>query len=94
MPHCIYERIHIAGQTEDVDYQVWIAEDNLPRRIVITYKKTPGQPQFRADFLDWNLSPESMYTAFNFIPPKGAEKIPTLLSAGKSKAIVEPQGGQ
>ena len=85
---------HIVGQTEEVDYQVWIAEDNLPRRIVITYKRAPGQPQFRADFLDWNLLPKGVDTAFNFTPPKEAEKIPTLLSAGKLEAVVEPQGGQ
>jgi hypothetical protein len=85
---------HIAGQTDEVDYQVWIAEDNLPRRIVITYKRAPGQPQFSADFSDWNLLPKVADAAFNFTPPKGAEKIPILLSAGKLAVMVESQGGE
>ena len=80
----------IAGQTEEVDYQVWIAEDNLPRRIVLTYKNAPGQPQFRADFMSWNLSPKSKAATFTFTPPKGAEKIPILLPTAK----VESRGSQ
>jgi len=84
---------HIAGRTEDVDYQVWIGEDKLPRRIVLTYKKLPGQPQFWANFTNWNLNPKTTPDLFTFNPSKGWEKIPVLMPAkgtpGKGKGPVK-----
>lgn len=84
---------HIAGQLEDVDYQIWIAEDLLPRRIVMTYKNSPGQPQFWAEFLDWNLKPKISAKTFAFKPPKGAEKIQSMLPVIESEAKSKTQGG-
>jgi len=84
---------HIAGRSENVDYQVWIAKDNLPRRIILTYKNAPGQPQFQADFSEWNLKPKIPDTTFVFKPPKGAEKIPTLLPAAVTTADKKTSGG-
>lgn len=68
---------HLAGRTETVDYQVWIAEGSqpLPLRIVLTYKNAEGQPEFRAQFSDWNLTPKVQDSQFAFTPPKGARKI-------------------
>jgi hypothetical protein len=68
---------HLAGRTETVDYQVWIAEgvQPLPLRAVLTYKNAEGQPQFRAQFTDWNLSPEIQDSQFAFVPPEEARKI-------------------
>jgi len=68
---------HLAGRTETVDYQVWIAEgaQPLPLRAVLTYKNAEGQPQFRAQFSDWNLAPEVQDSQFAFTPPDGARKI-------------------
>jgi hypothetical protein len=84
---------HIAGQSEDIDFQVWIAADLLPRRIVMTYKNAPGQPQFWAEFSDWNLKPKTSAETFVFTPPKGAEKILSLLPAIKAEAASKTQGG-
>lgn len=68
---------HLAGRTETVDYQVWIAEgvQPLPQRIVLTYKNADGQPQFSAEFSDWNLSPQIDDAQFAFTPPEGSRKI-------------------
>lgn len=68
---------HLAGRTETVDYQLWIAEGArpLPLRAVLTYKNAAGHPQFRADFVNWNLSPEIRNDRFVFTPPQGARKI-------------------
>lgn len=68
---------HLAGRTESVDYQVWIAEGSkpLPLRAVLTYRNADGQPQFRANFVDWNLSPEIQDAQFVYNPPEGARKI-------------------
>lgn len=84
---------HIVGQLEDVDYQVWIAEDLLPRRIVMTYKYAPGEPQFWAEFSDWNLKPKISAKTFAFKPPKGAEKIQSMLPVIESEAKSKTQGG-
>ena len=69
---------HIAARTPTVDFQVWIAEGDrpLPVRVVLTYKNTPGQPQFRAEFSDWNFDVRPSDTLFAFTPPTGAKEIP------------------
>ena len=71
---------HLAARTAEVDFQVWVGrgEQPLPRRVVITYKDVPGQPQFRADFSDWNLAPEIAADRFAFTPPAGVEQVPFL----------------
>jgi hypothetical protein len=68
---------HLAGRMDTVDFQVWVAEGDqpLPLRVVLTYKDAEGEPQFRAQFSDWNLSPEITDSMFAFTPPEGAEKI-------------------
>lgn len=68
---------HLAGRTETVDYQVWIAEDvqPLPVRIVLTYKNAEGQPAYRAQFSNWNLVPEVRDSLFAFTPPQGVQRI-------------------
>jgi hypothetical protein len=68
---------HLAARTKSVDYQVWIAEGlkPLPLRVVLTYKLEEGQPQFRAQFSDWNLAPQIDNTQFVFTPAEGAKKI-------------------
>jgi hypothetical protein len=69
---------HYAYRTADVDYQLWIqqgsADGPLPRRIVITSKKQPTQPQYTAA-LSWDISPRVYASYFNFTPPEGATKI-------------------
>jgi len=68
---------HLVGGTETVDFQVWVEEGDqpLPLRVVLTYKLEEGQPQFRAQFSDWNLTPQFAANAFTFSPPEGTHKI-------------------
>jgi hypothetical protein len=68
---------HLAGRADTVDYQLWISEGAQPLllRVVLTYKNAEGQPQFRAQFSDWNLAPEVQNSQFAFSPPEGARKI-------------------
>jgi hypothetical protein len=68
---------HLAFRREQADLQLWIAQGDqpLPRRLVITYKDAEGQPQFWAQFSEWNLSPEVPDSLFAFTPPEGAAKI-------------------
>jgi hypothetical protein len=72
--------VHLAARTDSVDFQLWIPEsgDPLPRRIVLTYKEEEGQPQYWADFSDWNLSPGPLATLMSFEIPEDAARIPFL----------------
>jgi hypothetical protein len=68
---------HIALRGDKADMQLWIAEGDkpLPQRVVITYKREDGRPQFWANLTQWNLSPKVRDSMFAFTPPKGAVKI-------------------
>ena len=68
---------HIVGRADNVDVQLWIADGDrpLPLRVVLTYVDQPGQPQFRAQFLDWKIEPPDSADTFRFTPPPDARKI-------------------
>ena len=87
---------HLAVRTsKGVDFQVWVAQGSepLPRRIVITYKDDPGQPQFWADLSNWNLAPEVSDALFTFTPPAGADRIQFLAEVGGAAAKATPEKG-
>jgi hypothetical protein len=44
-------------------------------RVVLTYKDEPGQPEFRAQFADWNLAPAITASTFQPPIPAGAQKV-------------------
>jgi len=69
---------HLVGQTSTVDFQLWIADSDtpLPVRAVLTYKNAPAQPQFRAQFSDWDLHANPPDSMFAFTPPSTAILIP------------------
>jgi hypothetical protein len=52
---------HLALRGEKEDVQVWIArgDEPVPLRIVISYREMEGRPQFWAQFIEWDFSPES-----------------------------------
>jgi hypothetical protein len=68
---------HLAARTDTVDFQVWIADGDKPllQRIVLTYKKAMGQPQFWAEFVDWNLAPQLNDATFSAQIPDGLQKV-------------------
>jgi hypothetical protein len=68
---------HLALRNNLVDAQLWVAEGDQPalQRIVLTYKRENGQPQFWANFHDWNFSPEAPDALFTFTPAEGAARI-------------------
>jgi hypothetical protein len=72
---------HLAARTEEVDFQVWVAKGDpaVPLRVVINYKKAPGQPQFSANLSDWNFTPKIDVSAFAFVPPADARPIPFMV---------------
>jgi hypothetical protein len=86
---------HLAVRTRDVDFQIWIArgKEPLPRRIVISYKNFKGEPQFRADFSNWNLSADAAKGPFKLTLPKNAEQIPMLVRNRSEAGIPVRKGG-
>jgi hypothetical protein len=88
--------VHLAGRTDQVDFQVWIpqAGDPLPRRVTITYRDEEGQPKFWADFENWNMAPTIVSTDFAFTPPAGTERIPFLAEMDRTLADENREGGR
>jgi hypothetical protein len=68
---------HLAGTQEDLDWQIWIDSGDEPRfrKLVITYKLLPGQPQYSAVLREFKVIPAPDGDAFKFEPPPGAEQI-------------------
>jgi hypothetical protein len=86
---------HLAARGTEVDFQLWIAQGDapFPRRIIITYKNVPGQPQLRANFSDWNVTATPLAGQFAFTPPTGAEKVPFIIPARGPKPATPAKGG-
>jgi hypothetical protein len=74
----------VAYEGAEADVQVWVAADDprLPRRIVVTYHRERGSPQFRADFVEWDLEPDVPDALFAFTPPAGTQELSFARLAG------------
>jgi hypothetical protein len=85
--------LHLAFSVEDIDVQMWIEDSDrpLPYRVVITYKKVEGSPQFWGQFLNWDLSVEAPDSLFAYSPPEGAELIPIAVAVRGAR---EARGGE
>lgn len=68
---------HLAFRSEELGVQMWIAQGGapLPRRIVVNYESSMGEPQFRADFVKWELAGRAPDSLFAFERPPGFERI-------------------
>ncbi len=87
--------VHLAGRTDQVDFQIWIPRsgDPLPRRLTITYRNEEGHPKFWADFKDWNLTPSIGSADFSFTPTAATERIPFLVEIPRDMPQGNRQGG-
>jgi hypothetical protein len=68
---------HLAFDREKIQWQIWVdaGEKPLIRKLLITQKKLPAEPQWTAYFADWNFSPQLTDNLFVFTPPEGAKQI-------------------
>jgi hypothetical protein len=68
---------HLAFRTEEVDWQLWVAEGDqpLPCRYTITSKWTYGAPQYTLVFTNWEVDPELPASAFQFAAPDGVKSV-------------------
>lgn len=75
---------HLLLETDAVDVQLWVAEGDEPviRKVVITYRDAPGQPQFSAVLTGWDFAPAIEPGTFAFSPPEGVKKVAFRGAAG------------
>jgi hypothetical protein len=64
-------------QPPGLELELWLTKDakSLPKRVYITYRSIPGQPNFIATFSDWNFSVTPTDADFTFQPPEGAKQV-------------------
>ncbi len=67
---------HLAFRTDEVDWQIWIAQGAKPYpcRYVITSKKMQGFPQYTIDVRSWKTGAE-VATGFSAQVPAGDKKV-------------------
>jgi hypothetical protein len=68
---------HLAFRTEEVDWQIWIAQGERPYpcRYVITSTKVTGSPQYTIDVRSWKTGDEVAPDSFSLEIPQGAKEI-------------------
>lgn len=67
----------VFSQPPGIELELWL-EDNdrsLPRRLIVTYRSLPGEPNFVAEMSDWNFTTHPSDVEFEFKPPEGAERL-------------------
>jgi hypothetical protein len=77
-------------QPPGIELELWLEKNqSLPRRLIVTYRSLPGEPNFLATFSNWNFSVHPSDADFVFKPPPGAVKI-----ALKAPAAAAPAAGK
>ena len=68
---------YLAFRTEEVDWQIWIAQGERPYpcRYTITTMALPGSPQYTIQIRDWKTGDEVAATDFSFKNPTDAKKV-------------------
>ena len=68
---------YLAFRTEDVDWQIWIAQGERPYpcRYVITSKQIGGEPQYTVQVRDWKTGDEAAAINYSFKNTTQAEKV-------------------
>ncbi|MBV9199673.1 MAG: DUF2092 domain-containing protein [Alphaproteobacteria bacterium] len=82
------------SQPPGIELELWLAKDDqsLPRRLIVTYRDLPGQPNFIAEFSDWNFNIHPSDADFTFKPPADAEQV-QLKPAAPTAAPAKVKGG-
>ena len=65
------------SQPPGIELELWLSknEQSLPRRLIVTYRSLPGEPNFIAQFSDWNFNIHPTDADFAFQPPAGATQV-------------------
>ena len=65
------------SQPPGIELELWVEKNDksLPRRLIVTYRTLPGEPNFIAEFSDWNFNIHPSDTDFTFQPPADAAQV-------------------
>ena len=66
---------------DDLELELWLEDNEVPRRFVVTYRSLPGRPIFVADLSGWDFSIQSLDSDFVFQPPPGVAQAELKASA-------------
>ena len=60
-----------------IELESWLQANgqSLPRRLIVTDRSLPDEPNFVAELSDWNFTAHPPDAEFRFEPPEGAEKV-------------------
>jgi hypothetical protein len=67
----------VFSQPPGIELELWLEanDQSLPRRLIVIYRSLPGEPNFVAEFSDWNFTVHPPDAEFQFEPPEGAEQL-------------------
>lgn len=65
---------HYSYKIDNVSWEIWVGEDDLPCKIVMVDIADRGLPGYSAEFT-WNLKPQGSVTDFTFTPPQGVREV-------------------
>lgn len=67
----------VFSQPPGIQLELWLEnnDQSLPRRLIVTYRSLPGEPNFVAAMSDWNFTVHPSDAEFKFEPPAGAERL-------------------
>jgi hypothetical protein len=77
-------------QPPGIELELWLEKNDrsVPRRLIVTYRTLPDQPNFVAEFSDWDFSIHSTDAEFEFQAPEGAKQVelkPAAMAPSKRK---------
>jgi hypothetical protein len=64
-------------QPPGIELELWVEKNDqsLPRRLIVTYRTLAGEPNFIAQFSDWNFNIHPSDADFAFQPPADATQV-------------------
>jgi hypothetical protein len=64
-------------QPPGLELELWVEKNDrsLPRRLIVTYRTLPDQPNYVAEFSDWDFSAHPSDAEFAFQAPAGAARV-------------------
>ena len=65
------------SQPPGIELELWVEKNDqsLPRRLIVTYRSLPGEPNFIATMSKWDFSVHPSDADFAFQPPPGAVQV-------------------
>jgi hypothetical protein len=83
-------------QPPGIELELWVEKNaqSLPRRLIVTYRDLPGQPNFIAEFSDWNFNIHPSDADFIFQPPPDAVQVQLKPPAASTATPAKGKGGK